>query len=397
MDTDAILAPIIQYGFAGFSAVLLIILVWLTRALLKALTQNTHVIDRNTSAIETCTAGTTELRREVRGMKEEFLKRPCIAKAAVVLLVCCLASAAYADIRTNAQAVAIIRCTNGHARSKATAVNVHHRDGIAYALTNAHVVQGYNRFSIWPAGHDSPYDAGLLYVSPRVDVAVLTYRCSRHLAIAPLAESIRAGEPCHAVGFPADSVRNACHSGHVRLATPSTVIASFTVQGGESGSPLLDSDGRLAGLVWGAGALPPYETFAVSVDSIRPILVERCNWQACGPDGCTSPPPIVAPVRQPLTPIQKPGGLTVDYDRLAAIVVEQLAADPRFEPQPGPPGTAGRDGLPGQDGKDGLPGRDGNDGAPGPAAVLDDAAIAAVAARVKAQITGRIRYEFTPD
>ncbi len=51
MDQNVILAPVIQYGFAGFSAVLLGILVWMIRILLSVVRESNKVISENTTAV----------------------------------------------------------------------------------------------------------------------------------------------------------------------------------------------------------------------------------------------------------------------------------------------------------------------------------------------------------
>ena len=50
-ETSVIMSPLLQYGFAGFSIVLLGVLVWLIRELLSVLKENNRVIAENTQAI----------------------------------------------------------------------------------------------------------------------------------------------------------------------------------------------------------------------------------------------------------------------------------------------------------------------------------------------------------
>jgi len=79
-DSSVIMSPLIQYGFAGFSIVLLAVLIWLIRELLSVLKESNKVIAENTQAIKyvgTVTKNTFEIMVEV---KDELLKRPCIAK-----------------------------------------------------------------------------------------------------------------------------------------------------------------------------------------------------------------------------------------------------------------------------------------------------------------------------
>ena len=76
--------PVFQYGFAGFSAVLLGIIVgggrWLIRQLLDVLKENNKVIDRNTAAINAVEKTTTDDLKLTRDINNKLLSRPCIAK-----------------------------------------------------------------------------------------------------------------------------------------------------------------------------------------------------------------------------------------------------------------------------------------------------------------------------
>ena len=65
--------PIFQFGFAGFAAVLLAILVWLIRRLLD-------VLDANTEAIQGMSKTTSDEMRLMRDLYNKIISRPCIAK-----------------------------------------------------------------------------------------------------------------------------------------------------------------------------------------------------------------------------------------------------------------------------------------------------------------------------
>lgn len=74
-----ILSPAMQLGFAGFSFVLLCILIWLIRELLKILKDTNHVISTNTDAIHTITAKTEDVFEIQVQLKDKLNSRPCIA------------------------------------------------------------------------------------------------------------------------------------------------------------------------------------------------------------------------------------------------------------------------------------------------------------------------------
>lgn len=91
MPNDLFLSPLIQYGFAGFCAVLLLILVWLIGKLLSLQRTTTQVVDANTHAIKavghatTAAVGTVddrtrELLDETKALNRRLIARPCIAK-----------------------------------------------------------------------------------------------------------------------------------------------------------------------------------------------------------------------------------------------------------------------------------------------------------------------------
>lgn len=77
-ETTNILTPIFQYGFAGFCGILLGILVWLIRELLKVLKENNSVIAANTAAIASVDKNARSAFDLTVIIKDELLKRPCI-------------------------------------------------------------------------------------------------------------------------------------------------------------------------------------------------------------------------------------------------------------------------------------------------------------------------------
>lgn len=83
MDENLFLTPIIQYGFAGFSAVLLVIIVWLIRRLLDVLRENNKIIAANTTAISEVRKLTEEELKLLRILNDRLLVRPCMAKGEI--------------------------------------------------------------------------------------------------------------------------------------------------------------------------------------------------------------------------------------------------------------------------------------------------------------------------
>ncbi|HOD83625.1 MAG: hypothetical protein BWX88_05155 [Planctomycetes bacterium ADurb.Bin126] len=72
--------PIVQYGFVGFAAVLLGIVVWLIQKLLAVLEANNRIIAANTEAIHDLTSMTADLLKLSRSLHDKIISRPCIAQ-----------------------------------------------------------------------------------------------------------------------------------------------------------------------------------------------------------------------------------------------------------------------------------------------------------------------------
>ena len=90
MNTEVVnplLTPLIQYGFAGFCAVLIGIIVWLIAKLLDVLRQTNRTIARNTEAVSRQAderIQDRELSKQhmelLRSINDKLLSRPCIAE-----------------------------------------------------------------------------------------------------------------------------------------------------------------------------------------------------------------------------------------------------------------------------------------------------------------------------
>ncbi len=72
-----VMTPIMQFGFAGLSLVLLGIVIWLIRQLLLVIQRNNDVVAANTHAIMSSEKNTIEARNMVIEMKNEMMKHDC--------------------------------------------------------------------------------------------------------------------------------------------------------------------------------------------------------------------------------------------------------------------------------------------------------------------------------
>ncbi len=81
MDKQSLLMdPILQYGFAGMCAVLLVIIVWLIWNLMKLLEKTNQVINANTQAICQVDKHSVEALKLLRETHDKLISRPCIAR-----------------------------------------------------------------------------------------------------------------------------------------------------------------------------------------------------------------------------------------------------------------------------------------------------------------------------
>ncbi|HBG77487.1 MAG TPA: hypothetical protein DDW84_01375 [Phycisphaerales bacterium] len=82
MDEKAIgiMTPLIQLGFAGLCIILLGILVWVIRELIKVLKETNAVIAGNTQAIQSVDKNAKDALDVSIELKNDLLQRPCIAK-----------------------------------------------------------------------------------------------------------------------------------------------------------------------------------------------------------------------------------------------------------------------------------------------------------------------------
>ncbi len=80
MVDNWMIEPVVQYGFLGFSVVLLGVVIWLIRKLLEVLEANNRIIAANTEAIRDLTNMTSDLLKLHRSLHDKIISRPCIAR-----------------------------------------------------------------------------------------------------------------------------------------------------------------------------------------------------------------------------------------------------------------------------------------------------------------------------
>ncbi len=73
-----ILEPVVQYGFLGFSVVLLAVVIWLIQRLTSLLEASNRVISDNTQAIRLLAQRSEDLLEVSRSLHERVITRPCL-------------------------------------------------------------------------------------------------------------------------------------------------------------------------------------------------------------------------------------------------------------------------------------------------------------------------------
>ncbi len=73
-------SPLIQGGFAVFALLLLGVVVWLVKQLLRVLKDNSQVIAGNTQAIASVATIASDTKDLMQQLHDELLKRPCLMR-----------------------------------------------------------------------------------------------------------------------------------------------------------------------------------------------------------------------------------------------------------------------------------------------------------------------------
>lgn len=147
-------------------------------------------------------------------------------------------------------------------------------------MTNAHVVAGTNAVSVETA--QGPLVAEVVHYDPGTDLAVLAVP---GLSAAPLAladEPADAGDDTIALGYPLDGPYTATPTRireRITLRGPNIYDSAtvqrdvYTVRGevrsGNSGGPLIDPNGQVVGVVFGASVEDPDTGFVLTADEVR--------------------------------------------------------------------------------------------------------------------------------
>ncbi|MCB0044460.1 MAG: trypsin-like peptidase domain-containing protein [Caldilineaceae bacterium] len=155
-------------------------------------------------------------------------------------------------------------------------------DEAGIAVTNNHVVTGGALYRVYVAGEEEPRNARVLGVSECADLAVIDIQGDGFPYLTWMEGNIRVGLDVYAAGFPLGDpeytltrgiVAKAAADGESQWASVDQVLQhDADIVPGNSGGPLVDSDGRVVGVNYRLNQAGQY--FAISRDEARP-LIER--------------------------------------------------------------------------------------------------------------------------
>jgi S1-C subfamily serine protease len=148
-------------------------------------------------------------------------------------------------------------------------------------MTNAHVVAGVRRPSVQVGGEGERLPASVVYYDPHVDVAVLAVDGLRAKPLVFDTGQPGPGASAVVAGFPNDGpytlaaarVRGVEHARgpdiyQDRQVTREIIAVRGDIEPGNSGGPLLDLDGRVAGVVFGKAVNDSQTGYALTADQV---------------------------------------------------------------------------------------------------------------------------------
>jgi S1-C subfamily serine protease len=147
-------------------------------------------------------------------------------------------------------------------------------------MTNAHVVAGANEVSVEVG--DRQLRARVVYYDPETDVAILSVNALTAPVMRFASEDAKSGQDSIVLGYPLDGPYTAAPSrvrDRIQLSGPDIYDSRnvtrdvFTlravVKSGNSGGPLVDTEGAVIGLVFGAAVDNSDTGFALTADEVR--------------------------------------------------------------------------------------------------------------------------------
>ena len=170
-----------------------------------------------------------------------------------------------------------------------------------YVVTNAHVVAGSSGLNVQVAGKGRPYSANVVAFNSSKDIAVLRVADLQAKPL-ELGGELRDGADSVVVGFPENGpytisparVRESLRARGLDIYEKKSVDRDIyslraVVRSGNSGGPLIDTNGRAVGLVFAKSAVDPDTGYALTLDEIRGTLSSGENAKSTVSTGsCTA-------------------------------------------------------------------------------------------------------------
>ncbi|MDT7782949.1 MAG: hypothetical protein QOF58_1368, partial [Pseudonocardiales bacterium] len=166
-------------------------------------------------------------------------------------------------------------------------------------MTNAHVVAGTNEVTV-EVGRGQ-FDATVVSYDPRTDIAVLAVPDLEATPLQFRSDEVQPGEGGIVLGYPLDGPYKASPARireripllrgpdiyDAQTVTRDVYTVRAEVRSGNSGGPLVDTQGRVMGVVFGAAVDDPETGFVLTSQQVQqavqkaPTLTRRASTQGC--------------------------------------------------------------------------------------------------------------------
>lgn len=166
-------------------------------------------------------------------------------------------------------------------------------------MTNAHVVAGSNSVTVETDGH--PYDATVVSYNPKIDIAILAVPKLPSQPLAFASGTAKTGTNALVLGYPGGGgfvatparIREVIELNGPDIYRDATVTRQVytiraTVEQGNSGGPLVDVNGQVLGVVFGAAVDENDTGFVLTAQEVAGQLAQIGDVQPVGTGACVS-------------------------------------------------------------------------------------------------------------
>ncbi|SKT74873.1 membrane-associated serine protease [Mycobacteroides abscessus subsp. abscessus] len=184
-------------------------------------------------------------------------------------------------------------------------------------MSNAHVVAGTNSVTVESAGQT--YDASVVSYDPNADISILAVPDMPAAPLVFASKPAKTGDDAIVLGYPGGGdykasparVREIIELKGPDIYRSITVTREvYTVRGsvlqGNSGGPLIDTEGRVLGVVFGAAIDDDDTGFALTAKQVRDQLAKADLADPVATGSCVSAAEANRPTEQPVNGPQSP-------------------------------------------------------------------------------------------